>query len=294
MLSGLIASGVRRQGLRATQATLRAGLPGIGGELRFERAPTSQVEEALQLEASLATLAGAAADAGSGVVLTIDEAQLARRADLGGLAAALQAGTRADWPYVVVFAGLDTMRLANRSVTYMERGEWHEIGLLDDASTLAALTVPAEHAGRPLDLAAAQFLAKRTGGYPYAVQLYGHHAWLLSEGSATIDLADAEAAAGHAARDLEAGLYATRWAQASGRERGYLLALAQLLTDGGPATSGDVARRLGTTAQRLSSYRQRLLTKGTIVAEPDRTLRFAVPGMADYVSRQAAEVDVEI
>lgn len=90
-----------RRGLRAQSATLRAQLPGVGGEVRFERAP-------------------------------------------------------------------------EHSVTYFERAAWHELEPLGIVDAALALSQPAEHAGRPMDDDAAELLADASGGYPFAIQLYGH------------------------------------------------------------------------------------------------------------------------
>lgn len=69
---------------------------------------------------------------------------------------------------------------------------------------------------------------------------------------------------------------------ATPREREYLVAVAELLAAGGPVTGGAVARQLHVAPAQLSSYRARLLTKGTLTAEGDQ-LRFPVPGMGAYV-----------
>jgi len=143
---------------------------------------------------------------------------------------------------------------------------------------------PAATAGRPCERAAAELLARETGGYPYAIQLYGHHAWRASTERKRITLAAAQQAARTASVQLERGLYAQRWAQASPREQQYLLALAALQAEGQPMTGGAVARRLGMTPAQLSQHRARLIEKGTLVAESD-TLSFTVPGMAAYVLR---------
>lgn len=47
-------------------------------------------------------------------------------------------------------------------------------------------------------------------------------------------------------------------------------------------TGGAVARAFHVAPAQLSSYRARLLTKGTLTAEGDQ-LRFPVPGMGAYV-----------
>jgi hypothetical protein len=155
----------------------------------------------------------------TGAVLTVDEAQLADRNEMSRFAAALQEGTGNDWPLVVVVAGLRSIRDHRRMPSYFERADWHELASLDREATLDALVGPATAAGRPFEPSAAEHLARETGGYPYAIQLYGHHAWRASAGQMRIMLDAAREAARTASPQLERGLYAQRWAQASARER---------------------------------------------------------------------------
>ena len=115
------------------------------------------------------------------------------------------------------------MRSPEHSVTYLERGAWHELGLLGRRDTVQALRAPAQAAGRPMDEAAAELLAGASGGYPYAVQLYGHHAWRTSTGKRRIDRPAAQAALPRAQRELERGLYAARWSAASPTQKRYLV-----------------------------------------------------------------------
>lgn len=213
--------------------------------------------------------------------------QLAPRDELGQLAAVLQRATEAAWPLVVVGAGLAGMRDPGRTVSYFERAEWHAIGSLNPHQTRLALQGPADAAGRPFDDDALALLADRTGGYPYAVQLYGHHAWRVSAHSNRIDLVAAQRATESAEKQLEVGLYANRWAQASERERDYLSVLARLLGGSQPVRGAEVAAGLGVTARQLSTVRDRLLKKGTITAEGEY-LQFAIPGMTDYVRRETS------
>ena len=111
------------------------------------------------------------------MVVTLDEVHLAARRELAALAALLQEGTGERWPLVVVLAGLPLMRAPEHSVTYLERGAWHELGMLSRADAVRALRLPAQAAARPMDGDAALILAEASGGYPFAVQLYGHYAW---------------------------------------------------------------------------------------------------------------------
>ncbi|MGN6754608.1 MAG: ATP-binding protein [Intrasporangium sp.] len=271
-----------RRGTRVTGGKVSASALGVGAELTIERGgeargPADPIGQALDATMRVAMREGA------GLVLTLDEAQLATRDELAAFTAVLQEHMGADWPLVVIVAGLPSLRDPNRSVTYLERGEWQELGLLDPADARRALIDPAAEAGRPLDDAAADLLVEASGGYPYAVQLYGHHAWRASASSSRITVTHARKALDAARRELEEGLYVARWNDASAREQEYLVAVAALIVRTGEATGPQVAAELGKAQTQVSYLRDRLLKKGTLYTEGPRLL-FLTPGMAEWVS----------
>lgn len=271
-----------KRALKTESVTVRAGVPGIGGEVRLARAAGSAEDPTPALRPALTGLAELAIARETGFVLTLDEAHLATRRELSALAALLQEGTGERWPVVVVIAGLPLMRAPEHSVTYLERGTWHELGLLSSEETVRALRLPAEAGGRPMDEDAAIVLAEASGGYPYAIQLYGHHAWRTSTGHDKIDLAAAHAALPRAQRALEDGLYAARWSAASPTQKRYLTALATIAATTNPTTARAVADELGSTPKQLSSVRDELIKAGTLTVDGDE-LRFTIPGMSAYV-----------
>lgn len=271
-----------RRTLRAESVTVRAGVPGVGGEVRFARTANTQDDPTPALRPALTGLAALANRLGSGVVITLDEAHLAARRELAALAALLQEGTGERWPAVVVLAGLPLMRAPEHSVTYLERGAWHELGMLSREDTMRALRRPAEAAGRPLDEDAALILAEASGGYPFAVQLYGHYAWRASTGRDAIDLAAANAALPRAHEELERGLYTARWTAASPSQKRYLAAVATVAATGAPITARALADELGRTPKQLSTVRDDLIKQGTLTVEGDE-LRFTIPGMSAFV-----------
>jgi hypothetical protein len=268
--------------LQVTAAKVRATVLGVGGEVEITRNPSVKEAPALPLEAALADACAAAAEHAAGLLITVDELQLADRHELADFAATLQQHVPDNWPLVVIVAGLPSIRDAHRGVTYLERGEWQALGLLDDAATRTALAEPARQAGRPMSTAACGALAVASGGYPYAIQLMGHHAWRQSTGDDVIDVPHVPAAIAAADQELRAGLYESRWYDAAPKERTYLQALAQLVAGGRSVDGADVARALGKSTSSVSYLRDRLIRKGTIFADAG-TLRFAVPGMADWI-----------
>ncbi len=271
-----------KRALKTESVTVRAGVPGIGGEVRLARAAGSAEDLTPVLRPALTGLAELAIARESGFVLTLDEAHLASRRELAALAALLQEGTGQRWPVVVVIAGLPLMRAPEHSVTYLERGAWHELGLLSGEETVRALRLPAEEAGRPMDKDAAILLAEASGGYPYAIQLYGHHAWRAANGHDRIDLVAAQAALPRAQQELESGLYAARWSAASPAQKRYLTAVAAVIATATPTTGRAIAEQLGRTPKQLSSVRDDLIKAGTLTVEGDE-LRFTIPGMSAYV-----------
>lgn len=263
-------------------AKIRATVLGVGAEVEVRR--TERTHPAPALEVLLADTLDAAQEHGAGLLITVDELQFAERSELADFAAILQQHVPDNWPLVVILAGLPSIRDTQRGVTYLERGEWHVLGLLDADATRAALAEPALAAGRPMSTAARDRLADASGGYPYAIQVMGHHAWRASAASDTIEDAHAVQAVVAAEDDLAAGLYESRWQDASPKEREYLAALAQLALDHHDVSAAEVARILGKTPKEVSYLRARLSQKGTVFAESG-ALRLAVPGMADWILR---------
>ena len=159
------------------------------------------------------------------------------------------------------------MRQPARSVTYLERAQWFDLGLLSPADTRLALAGTTAAAGRPMSRTAAELLAQASGGYPYATQ---------------VTLAHARAALAPAEAELTSGLYAARWDDASPKERDYLRSVATTADDSGTARGGEVARLLGQTPRSVSYLRERLVRKGTLFGQGEQ-LRLVVPGMAEFI-----------
>src|SRR6202030_3180172 len=114
-------------------------LPGVvGAEMHLAGQPHREDDPTLAIAGVLRGLADRLMARNTGVVLTIDEAQLADRDEMTRFSAALQEGTGRNWPLVVVLAGLRSLRDHRRMPSYFERAEWHELGSLDQAATLEA------------------------------------------------------------------------------------------------------------------------------------------------------------
>ena len=164
-------------GMRTESATIRAQVAGVGGEVRFAR-PTPEADHGPTLPEALTGLARLAIEHDTGFVLTIDEMQLADRTELATLASLLQAGAGEDWPIATAGAGLPVMRQPEHAVTYFERATWHGRPARPPRGRSSARGPGPAQAGRPLrPRRRGAPRARSPGGYPYAIQVYGHYAW---------------------------------------------------------------------------------------------------------------------
>jgi hypothetical protein len=237
-------------------------------------------------------LGAAAAEDSVGVALCVDELQTFRRKDATTLLQALEAGDGADARVLLLGAGLPMtgVELAKAN-TYAERFRYEALDDLSAREAARAVEEPAAAAGvlwQPEALTRVVDLAR---GYPFFLQLYASEAWDAAERRdadlTTVTAEDVEVSLPLAQRRLDQGIYATRFGRASSFERLYLVAMADLMGDGGRAGTADVARRLGKSLAELSTTRDRLIRKGVVHPPEPGQLEFSVPGFKQYVLRQA-------
>jgi len=224
----------------------------------------------------------------AGVLVTVDEMQVAAPADLALLAAALQR-LNADHPQAtVLFAGSglpqmpEVLRAAG--VTHPDRlFDIRQVPLTlsaDDARY--AIIEPARTHKVQWDPAAADLVVHATNGYPAHLQLFADHAWRFADPSSrTITLRDAQHAVSSAAAELEERTLGPRLERLTDRQAELLAAIA---VHGGGATISD----LTTTLQRASSttysrIRDELITEGDIFAPRRGELALTVPLFGPYL-----------
>jgi hypothetical protein len=242
------------------------------------------------LAALLEELGEAARNFGVGVLILIDELQEASAEDLAALNTAVHYIGQASvpLPVIVVGAGLPSLpaQLAD-ATSYAERlYDYRSIGLLDAGAARDALTVPTldrgvEWEGDGLDAA-----VNTAGGYPYFIQAIGKHVWDNAITS-PITRGDVEIGLQQARREIDDGLYRSRWERATPAQRDLLRALADLGGDGVAAVS-EIAKALGKgRTSDISVARNELIKKGLAYAPERGFLAFTVPGMHDFIDRQS-------
>lgn len=280
---------VRRAAARALGAlrSFALHLPD-GSAISVGVEPTPGLADSGVLSEDLADLlvaAGeAAADAGSGIVLAVDEAQYLPVDELAATIGAIHRTTQLNLPVVLVAAGLPQLRaLAGQARTYTERlFAFPEVGALTPDQARDALTLPADAHQVRFEPEAIESIVVESQGYPYFVQEWGYHAWNAAPGS-RIGRDDVNAARRSVADTLDRDFFRVRFDRLTPKERAYLRAMAEL--GPGPHRSGDIAAALGVRVQSVAPRRSALITKGMVYSPAHGDTAFTVPLFDEFLRR---------
>ena len=231
----------------------------------------------------------------AGVLITIDEMQVAPAADLALLAAALQR-LNADYPQAIVLfagSGLPHMPevLRGAGVTHPDRlFDIRQLPLtLSCEDARFAIVEPARTHDVRWEPAAADLIVQATNGYPAHLQLFADHAWRLADASAhTITLADAESALSAAGAELEEHTLGPWLERLTDRQAELLTAIA---LHGGTATTADLTATLQrSSSTTYSRTRDELITAGDIYALRRGELALTVPLSGPYLAAHYEEL----
>ncbi|MDR1791008.1 MAG: AAA family ATPase [Propionibacteriaceae bacterium] len=229
---------------------------------------------------------------GTGLLLTIDEIQMADLEELKQFSATVQHLVREDREIAVVMAGLPTginKLLDEKSgTTFLRRADRYSLVNVDLGEVSEALKETIEANGRLIGKAALQQAAAATGGYPFMMQLVGYHIWRKAT-SKRIDSAAVEAGVDAARTRLGALVHATALKDLSEVDRTFLLAMAQ---DSGPSQLSSIAERMEKSNSYLSVYRSRLLDAGMIRTTKYGSVDFALPFLREYLQTHGAHEEM--
>jgi AAA ATPase domain len=234
-------------------------------------------------------LGEAARELGIGVLILVDELQEASAQELAAINTAVHELGQADVPLPLTFvgAGLPSLpaQLAD-ATSYAERlYDYRPIGLLDPRAAELALTAPARERDVEWSRTGLASALDTAAGYPYFLQSVGKHVWDNARRSPISD-EDVDVGLRQARREVDDGLYRSRWERATPAQRDVLRALAEI---GGsdPAAVADIARHMGKgRTSDISVARIELIKKGLVYAPERGLLAFTVPGMHDFIARQ--------
>jgi hypothetical protein len=236
------------------------------------------------LTALLETAGAAAQQAGSALVLFIDELQYVEEAQLAVLITALHRCAQRRLPVALVGAGLPQLRgRMGKAKSYAERlFEFPEIGPLPAAEARLAIVKPAQAQGVAFDDAAVERIITETHGYPYFLQEWGKRAWEAAAAS-PITASDVSAASIIAVAALDQSFFRVRFDRLTPSEKLYLRAMAEL--GPGPHRSGDIADELGRRVTSLGPVRNKLIAKGMIWSPNHGDTAFTVPLFDEFMRR---------
>ncbi len=266
-----------------------AGSVSLGVEVDPIRGVADSGRFAEDFAALLEVMGETARDLGIGVLILIDELQEATAAELSALNAAMHHLGQGEMPLPVMLvgAGLPSLpaQLAD-ATSYAERlYDYQSVGLLDDSAALDALTIPTHALNVDWNADGLSMAADVAKGYPYFLQAIGKHVWDNAIGS-PITSDDVRIGLRDASREVDDGLYRSRWERATPAQRELLRALAELAGNGSATVSSLATRMRRSRASALSVARNELIKKGLVYAPERGMLAFTVPGMHEFVLRQ--------
>ncbi len=236
------------------------------------------------LQALLEVVGAAAKEAGTALVLFVDELQYVEEDQLAALITALHRTAQRRLPVVMVGAGLPQLRgRMGRAKSYAERlFDFPEIGALPDNDARVAIAKPAHEQGVEINEDALQRIVQQTHGYPYFLQEWGKHAWDTATES-PISLHDVDIASEAAIAALDESFFRVRFDRLTPQEKRYLRAMAEL--GPGPHRSGDIADQLGRKVTSLGPTRNQLIGKGMIWSPNHGDTAFTVPLFDEFIRR---------
>ncbi len=257
--------------------------------------PRATTEHPPDLRAALTELGDRLGEAGSGVLITIDELHAADLGEVREFGAILQHVTRREGR-PVAFAGaalpyIEDDLLEGRAATFLQRCSRYDIGLLDAAATRHALKVPMDRSSAAIEAGALDRAVEASNGYAFMVQLVGFYTWKAAH-DPSAGISDAEVADGidRAERRIGRLVIAPTWNDLSNTDRRFLAAMT---ADTGGSSLAAIAQRMGVSTSYAHVYRRRLERAGMIATSDRNIVRFAYPTAKAWVTSKAAELSLQ-
>jgi hypothetical protein len=263
----------------------------LPGDIRFKLGVDALVghadsgDLADDLRDVLVSVGEAAAEAGVGFALVLDELHNLPAEDYEALIIALHRAKQKTLPVSFVAAGLPLIpALTGEAKTYAERMFVRApLGALPDTAASVALADPARMQKVRWDGDALTLAVTYTEGYPYFLQEVGRWAWRQRDGD-RITRSDVEAAIPLAEAELDESFFEVRLGRLNATQRAYVQAMAEL--GDGPVSSFDIAQRLGRKPTAVTKVREALIREAIVYAPARGELAFTVPHCARFVRRR--------
>tara|TARA_R100000935_G_C2822906_1_gene160698 strand:+ start:426 stop:1595 length:1170 start_codon:yes stop_codon:yes gene_type:complete len=258
------------------------------GDIEIGVEPDPGVADSGNLEVDLGemfeAIGRAAKAADKGWVLLIDEVQYLETNELAAVIVAVHRMSQRNLPVMVFAGGLPQIaKLSGDAKSYAERlFVYPKIGALDEIAARDAILKPLAAENVQIESQAIERINEKTGGYPFFLQEWGHHAWNVADGS-PIETDDIDLATKRALARLDEGFFRVRFDRLTNAEVEYVEAMASL--GKGPYKVNDVAKVLQKQPKSLGPRRASIITKGMIYSPSYGEIDFTVPLFDDFLRR---------
>ena len=227
--------------------------------------------------------------------LTIDEVQKVPLDDMSVICNAFQMASRKGHDVMMAVAGLPYAYgkvIRHDGCTFLRRGEREDLGPLSAAEVSEAFeNVIGGIGGIDLEHDALDELVQCSKGHPYVVQLEGYH--LVEAVSAkgqrvySVGVRDVRDVMPSVISSYERHALRPLLDEMPRVEIDYLKAMAGVLDSDRIARTGDIAKALGRKQGQTSAAREYLISNGIVIAPRQGELMFAIPYLADFLTRNA-------
>lgn len=261
----------------------------IGMDIEPEVGLADSGDFEIDLQVLLENVGMAAKARATAAIIAIDELQHVPDAQLSSLITSLHAIGREQLPVTLIGAGLpQLLGQMGRAKSYSERlFEFVPVDRLAQDEAIAALCRPAMSLGVEYEEGAIKEILHQTQHYPYFLQEWGKHSWMLARGSPIMRL-DAENATQLALAELDASFFRVRFDQLTPTEKRYMRAMAEL--GSGSHRSGDIADQLGRKVTTMAPLRSSLIRKGVIYSPSHGDTAFTVPLFDGFMKRTMSKI----
>lgn len=220
-----------------------------------------------------------------GLLITVDEID----PSLDGmteLVTTYQHFVREDRRVILLMAGLPhhvSNLLSGKSTSFIRRAARHDLGSIPAYEAREAFRLTTEQGGKTIDDEALSAAIEAIDGFPFMFQLVGYRSWNATGNRTTIELEDVVRGSAVAQEELVSRVLDATISELSPADIRFLKAMAR---DDGLTRQADLKERLGKPSSHVSTYKKRLLEAGAIEETRRGVLRFALPGLREYLRTQ--------
>lgn len=214
----------------------------------------------------LAALGAAAKEKDQGVLLLVDEMHNLALQDMRVLAATLQSVTNGlEYPIACIGAGLPQLEdiiIGDEAISFFHRCDRLSLGAVADSDIAQGMGIPISQNGGEIPSAVLEKAVAYVAGYPYKLQMLGHHLWSASADMGhRITHEHLESAKARVDAELDKHIYQTIWKLVSVPSRNFIEALLEC---GGASTMPEIQRRLRVGMADVERCRDELASHGLV------------------------------